>query len=488
MEHFDVIIVGAGLSGVGAACHLKRRCPGKRYAILEARAGMGGTWDLFRYPGIRSDSDMFTLGYNFKPWRGEKSITDGASIRHYVEETARENGVDRHIRFGHAVKALDWSGEDQCWTVTAEQGGAPVTLTANWVIMGSGYYRYDQGYTPDFAGLSDFGGTIVHPQHWPETLDHAGKRVIVIGSGATAMTLVPAMAETAARVTLLQRSPTYVADVPAKDRIANGLRKMLPARFAYRLVRAKNIVLGMVRFNLIRKYPNGSKDKLVGLVRDALGPDYDVDTHFTPRYNPWDQRLCAVPDADLFDAIKAGKVEMVTDTVDRFTPGGIALASGRSLDADIIVTATGLNMQMLGGARLSVDGVAVEPAKTMMYKGMMIGGVPNLSYMVGYNNASWTLKADLSAAHTCRILNHMDRRGLTQAMPVLDPSQMTDENFFGLQAGYIARALATVPRQGAAHPWRVHHNYARDYAALTFGKVDDGVLAFSGQRAQAKAA
>jgi len=488
MDHFDVIIVGAGLSGIGAACHLQRRSPGKNYAILEARQAIGGTWDLFRYPGIRSDSDMFTLGYNFKPWVGEKSITDGASIRHYVEETARENGVDRHIRFGHAVKALEWSTEDQRWTVRCEQGGQPVVLSANWIIMGSGYYRYDEGYTPNFPGLEDFGGTVVHPQHWPETLDYAGKRAIVIGSGATAMTLVPAMAETGAQVTLLQRSPTYVASVPAKDAVANRLRKLLPKRLAYSAVRAKNIVVGMVRFKLIRKYPGKARDGLLRMVRDALGPDYDVETHFTPRYNPWDQRLCAVPDSDLFAAIKSGKVEMVTDTIDRFTEDGIALASGRELKADIVVTATGLNMQMLGGASLSVDGVTVEPFKTMMYKGMMIGGVPNLSYMVGYNNASWTLKADLSAEQTCRIINHMTKRGATQATPVLDPAQMTDDNFFGLKAGYIERALETVPKQGATHPWRVHHNYARDYAALKFGKVDDGVLTFSSKAPHAKAA
>jgi len=488
MDHFDVIIVGAGLSGIGAACHLQRRSPGKNYAILEARQAIGGTWDLFRYPGIRSDSDMFTLGYNFKPWVGEKSITDGASIRHYVEETARENGVDKHIRFGHAVKALEWSTDEQRWTVRCESDGAAVVLSANWIIMGSGYYRYDQGYTPDFPGLGDFGGTVVHPQHWPENLDYAGKRVIVIGSGATAMTLVPAMAETGAQVTLLQRSPTYVANVPARDPVAARLRKLLPTRMAYGAVRAKNIVMGMVRFNLIRRYPKGSKDKLVGMVRDALGPAYDVETHFTPRYNPWDQRLCAVPDSDLFAAIKSGKVEMVTDTIDRFTANGIRLASGRELNADIVVTATGLNMQMLGGASLSVDGVAVEPSKTMMYKGMMIGGVPNLSYMVGYNNASWTLKADLSAEQTCRIINHMTKRGATQAMPVLDHAQMTDDNFFGLKAGYIERALETVPKQGATHPWRVHHNYARDYAALKFGKVDDGVLVFSSPSPRARAA
>ena len=478
MEHFDVLIIGAGLSGIGAAWHLQKRCPGKSYAILEGRDAIGGTWDLFRYPGIRSDSDMFTLGYNFKPWLGEKSIADGASIRDYISETAHENGIDRHIRFGHKVVSADWSSVDARWTLTLANGNS---MTAGWVMMCSGYYRYDAGYTPDFPGIDSFAGKVIHPQFWRDDIDYAGKNVVVIGSGATAMTLVPAMAETAGHVTMLQRSPTYVASVPSADPIAAKLRSWLPRRLAYRAVRLKNVLYSMTMFRLMRKNPGPAKERLVGLVRTALGPDYDVDKHFTPRYNPWDQRLCAVPDADLFDAIKAGKVSVQTDMIDRFTVDGIQLASGDHLKADVVVTATGLEMQLLGGAGLSVDGVKVEMPKTMIYKGMMLGGVPNLSYVIGYNNASWTLKADLTSAQACRILNYMDRRKLVQAVPMLDPAEMSDGNFFGLSSGYLERAQAYVPKQGARHPWKVHHNYARDYASLKFGKVDDGVLVFSGK-------
>ena len=488
MNHVDVLIVGAGLSGIGAAWHLQDRCPGKSYTILEGRDAIGGTWDLFRYPGIRSDSDMFTLGYRFKPWTGEKSIADGWSIRDYINETARENGIDRHIRYGHKVVRADWSSDDACWTVTAEHDGTTVVFTAGWVMMCCGYYRYDAGHTPEFAGIESFGGTLIHPQFWPETLDYTGKKIVVIGSGATAMTLVPAMAETAGHVTMLQRSPTYVASVPAKDAIANRIRKLLPTRLAYKVVRLKNVLVSMTMFRLMRRNPGPAKEKLIGMVRDALGPDYDVGKHFTPRYNPWDQRLCAVPDADLFDAMKAGRVSVVTDTIDRFVPGGIALTSGETLDADIVVTATGLQMQLLGGAELVVDGVPVAMPETMIYKGMMIGGVPNLSYVIGYNNASWTLKADLTCEHTCRILNHMDRRALSKVVPVIGNAEITTENFFGLTSGYLDRAQAFVPKQGAKHPWRVHHNYARDFMSLKMGKVDDGVLVFSKREEKRRAA
>ena len=476
MEHFDVIIVGAGLSGIGAAWHLQKRCPGKSYAILEGRAAMGGTWDLFRYPGIRSDSDMYTLGYHFKPWLGEKSIADGASIRSYIEETARENGIDQHIRYGHKVVSADWSTPEARWTLTLANGGR---MTANWVMMCSGYYRYDTGHAPEFPGMATFKGPVVHPQFWPDDLDYTGKNIVVIGSGATAMTLVPAMAETAGHVTMLQRSPTYVASVPSKDPFAGRLRKLLPASLAYRAVRLKNVLVSMTLFWLVRKNPGAAKKRLMGLVRDALGPTFDVDTHFAPRYDVWDQRVCAVPDSDLFEAIKADKVSVVTDTIDTWTEAGIQLTSGKVLPADIIVTATGIEMQLLGGAELFIDRAKVAMPETMIYKGMMIGGVPNLSYVIGYNNASWTLKADLSSAHACRIINHMDRRGYVQVLPRLDPAEISQGNFFGLTSGYLARAQDTVPKQGVNHPWKVHHNYARDYAALKLGKVDDGVLVFS---------
>jgi monooxygenase len=485
MEHFDVIIVGAGLSGIGAAWHLQKRCPDKSYAVLEGRDALGGTWDLFRYPGIRSDSDMFTLGYNFKPWLGEKSIADGWTIRDYIAETARENGIDRHIRYGHKLVSADWSSADARWTLTLANGGK---MTAGWVMMCSGYYRYDAGYTPDFPGITTFKGTVIHPQFWPEDLDYTGKKIVVIGSGATAMTLVPAMAATAGHVTMLQRSPTYVASVPSKDPIAERLRGLFPKRLAYRLVRLKNVAVSMTMFWLVRKNPGPAKVKLVGLVREALGPNYDVEKHFTPRYNPWDQRVCAVPDADLFDAIKAGKVSIATDTIETFTETGIKLASGEMLDADIVVTATGLEMQLMGGAQLFLDGVKVEMPKTMIYKGMMIGGVPNLSYVIGYNNASWTLKADLSSAHACRILNYMNARNYVQVIPKLDPAEMSEGNFFGLTSGYLTRAQDFVPKQGVRHPWKVHHNYARDYASLKLGKVDDGVLQFSGPVKASRAA
>jgi monooxygenase len=485
MDHFDVIIVGAGLSGIGAAWHLQTRCPGKSYAILEGRDAMGGTWDLFRYPGIRSDSDMFTLGYNFKPWLGEKSIADGASIRSYIEETARENGIDQHIRYGHKVVSADWSTADARWTLTLANGGR---MTAGWVMMCSGYYRYDTGHAPEFPGMDRFKGTIIHPQFWPDDLDYTGKKIVVIGSGATAMTLVPAMAETAEHVTMLQRSPTYVASVPSKDPLATRLRKVLPKGLAYRAVRLKNVIVSMTLFWLVRKNPGAAKKRLMGLVRDALGPDYDVDKHFAPRYNVWDQRVCAVPDDDLFDAIKAGKVSVVTDTIETFTDTGIKVSSGETLPADIVVTATGIEMQLMGGAELFLDGVKVTMPETMIYKGMMIGGVPNFSYIIGYNNASWTLKADLSSAHACRILNHMDRRGYVQVVPRLNSAEMSDGNFFGLTSGYLARAQDSVPKQGVRHPWKVHHNYARDYASLKLGKVDDGVLVFSGPAKASRAA
>jgi monooxygenase len=476
MEHFDVIIVGAGLSGIGAAHHLQARCLGKSYVILEGREAIGGTWDLFRYPGIRSDSDMFTLGYNFKPWLGEKSIADGASIRAYIEETARENDITPHIRFGNKVVSADWSSEETRWTLTLANG---THISANWVMMCSGYYRYDAGYTPDFPGIADYRGTVVHPQHWPEDLDYTGKNVVVIGSGATAMTLVPAMAETAGHVTMLQRSPTYVVSAPSKDALAGRLRNLLPKGLAYRLVRLKNVIVSMVMFKLVRSNPGPAKKRLIGMVRDALGPDYDVEKHFTPRYNVWDQRVCAVPDADLFDAIKGGKVSVVTDHIDTFDAKGIRLKSGERLDADIVVTATGLEMQLLGGASVFLDGVRVEAPQTMIYKGMMISGVPNFSNIIGYNNASWTLKADLSSEHVCRIINHMDAHRYAVAVPKLDPAEPADGNFFGLSSGYLDRAEGTVPKQGTRHPWKVHHNYARDYASLKLGRVDDGVLTFS---------
>jgi cation diffusion facilitator CzcD-associated flavoprotein CzcO len=476
LEHFDVVVVGAGLSGIGAGYHLQTLCPDRSYVILEGRDALGGTWDLFRYPGIRSDSDMYTLGYAFKPWAQAKAIADGPSILQYVQETAREHGIDRHIRFGHHVKRAAWSTEDARWTVAVEGPDGPVDFTCNFLFMCSGYYNYATGHAPEWPGKEHFSGRVVHPQFWPDDLDYAGKRVVVIGSGATAVTLVPAMAQTAAQVTMLQRSPTYVVSRPAEDKAANWLRAKLPAMLAYRLVRWRNVLFGMFFFNLARKKPAKIKDRLIGMVRDELGPEYDVATHFTPRYNPWDQRLCLVPDADLFDAIRSGKAAVVTDTIDHFTSTGIALGSGRELAADVVVTATGLELQLLSDVAFTVDGTPVDLAQTYNYKGMMFSGVPNMASSFGYTNASWTLKADLTCGYVCRLLNTMKKRRLRQATPTLGETQLEAQPFLDFSSGYVTRAMAKFPKQGSKTPWRVHQNYARDLMALRYGSVDDGMV------------
>lgn len=475
-EHFDVIIVGAGLSGIGAGYHLQAHCPDRSYAILEGRQAIGGTWDLFRYPGIRSDSDMHTLGYNFRPWTQEKAIADGPSIREYVRETARTYGIDQHIRFGHHVVSADWSSADACWTVeTRLADGATSTLTCNFLYMCSGYYNYAKGHAPDFPGADRFAGRIVHPQFWPEDLDYAGKKVVVIGSGATAVTLVPEMAKTAGHVTMLQRSPTYVVSRPAEDRAANWLRGVLPSRTAYGITRWKNVLFQMFFYRLARKNPEKTKERLIAMVRDQLGPDYDVATHFTPRYNPWDQRLCLVPDADLFDTIRAGGASVETGTIETFTETGINLAGGTSIDADIIVTATGLEMQLLSDVRFTVDGAAKDLAQSFNYKGMMYSDVPNLASCFGYTNASWTLKADLTSAYVCRLLNVMRRRGLRQCTPRVGDEGITPEPFLSFTSGYVQRAIDKLPRQGSRKPWKLHQNYALDVMMLRFGSVDDSM-------------
>lgn len=477
-EHFDVVVVGAGLSGIGAGYHLQTLCPDRSYVILEGRATLGGTWDLFRYPGIRSDSDMYTLGYAFKPWTEAKAIADGPSILQYVGDTARDYGIDQHIRFGHHVQTASWSTSDARWTVRADGPDGPASFTCNFLFMCSGYYNYARGHTPDWAGTEQFAGRIVHPQFWPADLDYAGKEVVVIGSGATAVTLVPAMAQTAAHVTMLQRSPTYVVSRPAEDATANWLRRKLPAMLAYRLVRWRNVLLGMAFFNLARKRPSKTKERLINMVRDQLGPDYDVAKHFTPSYNPWDQRLCLVPDADLFDALKTGKASVVTDTIAHFTPDGITLASGAEVPADIVVTATGLELQLLSDVAFSVDGEAVDLADTYNYKGMMYSGVPNMASSFGYTNASWTLKADLTCGYVCRLLNTMKTRGLRQATPTLEGALPEPKPFLDFTSGYVTRAMARFPKQGDKSPWRLHQNYARDLLTLRFGSVDDA-MAFS---------
>ena len=474
-EHVDVIIVGAGLSGVGAAHHLQQRCPDRSYLILEAREGMGGTWDLFRYPGIRSDSDMHTLGYNFRPWTKAKAIADGPSIREYIEETARDAGIDRNIRFRHRVTGIEWSTPEARWTVKVDGPQGPTSFTCSFLHMCSGYYDYEQGHAPEFPGQEDFAGRIVHPQFWPEDLDYAGKHVVVIGSGATAVTLVPEMAKSAASVTMLQRSPTYVVSRPAQDAYANWLRAKLPSKAAYGLTRWKNVMFGMLFYRMTRKHPEKVKQKLLDQVREHLGPDYDVATHFTPRYNPWDQRLCLVPDADLFDTIKAGKATVVTDTIQRFTAGGILLRAGRELKADIIVTATGLRVKLLSGINPVVDGVEKNIANALQYKGMMFSDIPNLAFTFGYTNASWTLKADLVAMYLCRLLNPMKKRRMRQATPRIGDQPIGTEPFVDFSSGYIQRVADQLPKQGSKRPWRLNQNYALDVMALRFGSLDDSM-------------
>ncbi|WP_410051289.1 flavin-containing monooxygenase [Bradyrhizobium sp. SZCCHNR1051] len=483
-EHVDVLIVGAGLSGIAAAYHLQHKCPGKHFAILEGRGAIGGTWDLFRYPGIRSDSDMYTLGYSFKPWTDPKAIADGPQILKYVQDTATDNGIDRHIRFNHRVRRASWSSADARWTVEAErrteQGTVEtVRMTCGFLFMCSGYYRYESGYLPDFKGMADFKGRIVHPQAWPEDLDYAGKRVVVIGSGATAVTLVPAMAKSAAYVTMLQRSPTYVVSRPAQDALANKLRRHLPAGLAYHLIRWRNVLFGMYFFQLSRRKPQRVKQLILGGVRAALGPDYDVATHFTPRYNPWDQRLCLVPDGDLFKTIREQRASVVTAGIETFTERGLRLADGREIEADIVVTATGLVLQVLGGIEVVVDGRTVDFAKTLNYKGMMYSDVPNLAATLGYTNASWTLKCDLTCEYVCRLLNYMDRHGYRQCVPHNDDASVTPLPSLSFSSGYVQRAVADLPKQGSKRPWRLYQNYALDIVSLRFGKVDDGVMRYS---------
>jgi monooxygenase len=477
-EHFDVLIVGAGLSGIGAGYHLQTECPGKSYVILEGRDAIGGTWDLFRYPGIRSDSDMYTLGYNFRPWRNAKAIADGPSILEYVRDTARENSIDKKVRFHHRVTRAEWSSQDARWIVEAQLGDETLRFSCNFLFMCSGYYDYANGYLPEFPEVSSFAGTLIHPQHWPENLDYDGKRVVVIGSGATAVTLAPAIAEKAAHVTMLQRSPTYMVSRPSEDTIANWLRQKLPAMLAYQVTRWKNVLLGMWFFRLARRKPEKVKAGILGLIRKQLGPDYDVATHFTPRYNPWDQRLCLVPDGDLFREINAGRMSIVTDHIDRFTQRGIKLKSGEELEADIIVTATGLQMTLFSGLQVSVDGTHVDLAKTMSYKGMMFSGVPNFAAAFGYTNASWTLKADLTCEYVCRLLRYMDRHGYRRCMPQRDPS-VAEVPWLDFTSGYVQRALNQLPRQGSKRPWKLYQNYARDLMALRFGSVSDGAMQFS---------
>ncbi len=476
----DVLIVGAGLSGIGAAVHLQRDSPDRSYAILEAREAIGGTWDLFRYPGIRSDSDMYTLGYSFRPWTESQAIADGADILEYVRATAREHDIERHIRFGHKVVSAAWSSEESLWTVTAARGDRePAQIRARFLFCCSGYYDYDQGYLPELPGLDRFTGDVVHPQHWPEDLDYAGKRVVVIGSGATAVTLVPAMAPDAARVTMLQRSPSYVIALPAEDPFANVVRRILPERAAYSAIRWFKILTTSAHYQLSRRFPRQMRKLLRGGVKRHLPADYAIDTHFNPRYDPWDQRLCLVPDADLFRALGRENAEIVTDRIATFTETGIELQSGEQLDADIVVTATGLNLMALGGMELAVDGEPVHLPDRLGYKGMMLEGVPNGAIALGYTNASWTLKCDLTCEYVCRVLNHMRDHGYAAATPVNDDPTIGREPFIDFSSGYVQRSIHKFPKQGSREPWRLYQNYVRDIRLLRRGELEDGTLRFT---------
>lgn len=478
-EHFDVLIVGAGISGIGAACHLGQRCPEHRYVILEARENIGGTWDLFRYPGIRSDSDMYTLGFSFAPWDQQEAIADGPAILEYLGKTAREHDVLRHVRFGHKVLRASWSSADARWTVeaTSQATGQAVTFTCGFLYMCSGYYDYEQGYAPSFPGQERFRGRIVHPQAWTPDIDYAGKRVVVIGSGATAVTLVPELSKQAAHVTMLQRSPTYILSRPRKDRAAIALRRLLPAQLAYDITRWKNVSLALLFFQLSRRIPERVKKLLVEEVRRRLPAGYDVEKHFTPSYRPWDQRVCLVPDGDLFAAIRSGTAEVVTDHIESFTETGIRLQSGRELPADIIVTATGLRVLILGRVEIHVDGERVDFSKTMSYRAMMFSGVPNLALSFGYTNASWTLKADLTAEYVCRLLEHMRRHGHRICVPRRD-DDVQEVPFLDFTSGYVQRALAELPKQGSRAPWKLRQNYVLDRITLRRADVDDGVMQF----------
>lgn len=474
---FDVLIVGAGLSGIGAAVHLQTECPDKTYAILEGREAIGGTWDLFRYPGIRSDSDMHTLGYVFKPWTEAKAIADGPNIRSYVRDTAAEYGIDRHIRFNTKVVSSSWSSEDAVWTVSMEAGGETKVLTCRFLFMCSGYYNYEAGYTPDFAGIETFQGEVVHPQKWTPEIDYKDKKVVVIGSGATAVTLVPAMAKTAAHVTMLQRSPTYIISAPSHDRFANFLRAIMPDRLAYKITRWKTISLGRYFYKRTQTAPEKAKKMLFKGLRKNLGEGFDIEKDFTPSYNPWEQRLCLVPDGDLFEVLKSGEASIKTDHIEAFIPEGIKLKSGDVLEADLVVSATGLNLQLFGGMTIKIDGHEQSAKDWVTYKGLMFSGVPNFANVFGYTNASWTLKADLTCQYVCRVLNHIDETGKDYCVPRLT-DDVTVKDMQPLDSGYFKRAVDKLPREGSHLPWQQHHDYFADMKLLRDGEMEDGALVF----------
>ena len=482
-EALDLLIVGAGVTGIGAACQFQQRCPGKTYAVIERRERVGGTWDLFRYPGIRSDSDMMTFGYGFRPWAEPQILASGPSIQNYVAETAESHGVTPHIHFGRKVVSASWSSETALWTVQVEHGGETETWRARFLFACTGYYNYDQGYRPRFPGEDQFKGRIVHPQHWPADLDYTGQRVVIIGSGATAVTLVPTMADAgAAHVTMLQRTPGYLFSIPAFDRVSELMKKVLPAKLVYRITRTRNIRFQQFMYRLARSRPKAMRRLLLGLVRRQLEGASDM-RHFTPDYAPWDQHLCVVPNGDIFRVLREGKASVATDTIETFTPDGIRLASGEELKADLIVTATGLDLQMLGGMRIRVDGADYKPGEHLMYKATMLEGLPNAAMCFGYINASWTLKADLAAEYVCRVINHLDASGQDIAVPVAGDDEATTDTMLGkLSSGYIQRAAHLLPRQGRSEVWQVAHDYDFDRRMLQQLPIDDGVLRFGQAR------
>ena len=469
-EHFDVLIAGAGLSGIGVACHLTKKCPDKSFAILEARDAIGGTWDLFRYPGIRSDSDMFTLGYRFKPWTSDKGIADGGDIRQYIRDAATENKVDEKIRFKHKVKNADWNSREKLWTVTSDVDGETRTYTAKYLVGCTGYYDYDEGFTPEFAGREDFKGQVIHPQFWPEDLDYTGKKVVVIGSGATAVTLIPSMSREVESITMLQRSPTYIVPVPSKDKLAIRLRKFLPESFAYSIIRSRNIMLTMAFYNYCKRFPQKARDFIFNFNKKILPKDFDM-SHFTPKYNPWDERLCAVPGGDLYKAIHKGKADVVTDHIDKFVDNGILLKSGKTLEADIIITATGLKVVVLGKINVTMDGQPFDVTDKMSYRGVMFEGIPNAAMVFGYTNSSWTLKADLIADYFCRVVNYMDDKGYDEVIPVNHDPGMAKKSFIDLTSGYISRVKDQLPKQGTKGAWKLHQNYFRDWLSLRASRI-----------------
>ncbi|HIA92859.1 MAG TPA: NAD(P)/FAD-dependent oxidoreductase [Gammaproteobacteria bacterium] len=480
-NHFNVIVVGAGISGIGAGYYLQKKCPNKSFVILEGRDNIGGTWDLFRYPGIRSDSDMNTMGFRFKPWMGVKSIADGPSILSYLHETVKENDLNKKIHFNQWVNEASWSSEDAQWTVQAENKKTQEhqDFTCDFLFLCGGYYNYEEGYTPHFAGRENFLGQIIHPQKWPKNLDYKNKKVVVIGSGATAVTIIPTMAEEAAHVTMLQRSPTYFLSAPDEDPVGNFLRKFISSKLTYKLVRWKNIRFQWWFFQKCRKFPKKVKEFLIKQVREELGPNYDIETHFTPKYNPWEQRMCLVPNGDFFNAINAGKASVITDHIDRFTKKGIKLKSGGEVEADLIVTATGLNLEVCNGIKLEVDNNEVDISKTMTYKGMMFSDVPNLVATFGYTNASWTLRADLTSEYVCRLLNFMDKKGYANCCPRTAEHVEPDGDWLDFTSGYVKRSMHKFPKQGSRDPWRNTQNFPKDVLAIRWGNIDNKELKFT---------